>query len=97
MFIDRDKREAWRMFAPWLLLVVLFLLLVGWIISPRSARMIECTDGNERYTIAKGDTCFAIAEKVNIQVDELTKINPDLKCATLMPGQEICVPAQRET
>lgn len=76
--------------APWMLLVVLFLLMVWHFLGPTF--IIKCGEGLERYRIMQGDTCWKIAEERGTTVDELTKINKGLACDTLKPGMQICTP-----
>ena len=41
------------------------------------------------YTVKTGDTPSGIAEKVNVPLDQILELNPDLDPQTLTPGTEI--------
>jgi LysM repeat protein len=41
------------------------------------------------YTVKTGDTPSGIAEKVNVPLDQILKLNPDLDPQTLTPGTKI--------
>jgi len=41
------------------------------------------------YTVKAGDTPSGIAEKVNVPLDELLELNPDLDPQALAPGTKI--------
>jgi LysM repeat protein len=41
------------------------------------------------YTVKSGDTPSGIAEKVNVPLDEILELNPDLDPQTLTPGTKI--------
>ncbi len=41
------------------------------------------------YTVKSGDTPSGIAEKVNVPLDQIFELNPDLDPQTLTPGTEI--------
>lgn len=60
----------------------------GWNLTPP----LICPRGTERYTIQPGDTFFAIANKFNISVYDLTRANPNINPYNLLIGQTICVP-----
>jgi LysM repeat protein len=42
-----------------------------------------------RYTVKAGDTPSGIAEKVNVPLDQILELNPDLDPQTLTPGTKI--------
>ena len=42
-----------------------------------------------RYTVKSGDTPSGIAEKVNVPLDRILELNPDLDPQALTPGTEI--------
>jgi LysM repeat protein len=51
-------------------------------------------DGKERkprrtYTVKAGDTPSGIAEKVNVPLDQILELNPDLDPQALTPGTKI--------
>jgi LysM repeat protein len=41
------------------------------------------------YTVKAGDTPSGIAEKVNVPLDQILELNPDLDPQTLTPGTKI--------
>jgi LysM repeat protein len=41
------------------------------------------------YTVKTGDTPSGIAEKVNVSLDQILELNPDLDPQTLTPGTKI--------
>jgi LysM repeat protein len=41
------------------------------------------------YTVKSGDTPSGIAEKVNVPLDQIFELNPDLDPQTLTPGTKI--------
>ena len=41
------------------------------------------------YTVKNGDTPSGIAEKVNVPLDQILELNPDLDPQTLTPGTKI--------
>ena len=43
----------------------------------------------ERYTVKSGDTPSGIAEKVNVPLDTILELNPDLDPQALTPGTKI--------
>ena len=43
----------------------------------------------KRYTVKTGDTPSGIAEKVNVSLDQILELNPDLDPQTLTPGTQI--------
>ncbi|KAF8011960.1 hypothetical protein BT93_I0170 [Corymbia citriodora subsp. variegata] len=40
--------------------------------------------------VASGDTCFAIAQEVNLNIDIFYSFNPNLNCDALFVGQWLC-------
>lgn len=52
--------------------------------SPRERRRSRST-----YTVKKGDTLGAIAEKTGIEVERLQELNPQLDPQALVAGQKI--------
>lgn len=78
-------------------LVGLCLLLLFWYLhwsvgSSENKPQVTCGLGSEAYTIKTGDTCWAIADKKAISVDEILKLNPKLACDALAVGSHICLP-----
>lgn len=50
--------------------------------------------GGTIYTVAPGDTMFAIARRFNVTVDQLVRANPQVVNPNLVvPGQRLCIPA----
>ncbi|KAJ6577984.1 hypothetical protein B0H19DRAFT_886426, partial [Mycena capillaripes] len=47
----------------------------------------------QTYTVQSGDTCYAIAERLGITVDQLHALNPSINsgCTNLSIGQVLCV------
>lgn len=73
-----------------------FLVLLG----PRPGLRIcipvvpSCPSSN-LYTVRFGDTLPRIAQRFNTTVREILQANPGLDPDRLVPGQQICIPAQR--
>lgn len=77
------------------LLIGVVLLLLFWYLhiaagSDQEA-VLECPSGTLPYTIHKGDTCWAIAEKHKGSVDDIIKLNPSIDCDELAVGSQICL------
>lgn len=53
----------------------------------------SCPQGTRPYTIAAGDTFYAISRRFNVPLDSLLQANPGVDPDRLMIGQVICVPA----
>lgn len=50
------------------------------------------------YTVQKGDTMYKIAKHHNITLDQLLKLNPDIKNPDqIMPGMKVKIPASHGT
>ncbi|CAO2653378.1 Nn.00g027890.m01.CDS01 [Neocucurbitaria sp. VM-36] len=97
--VKKDNREATRMMLPFALLIFVFLILLFKLINrPLSdhgdQKAIACAEGSHQVQIRKGDTCWAIAEKCGLGVDELLSLggNEKVDCDSLGIGQRICVP-----
>ena len=45
--------------------------------------------GPRRYTVKPGDTPSSIAEKTDVPLEEILRLNPDLDPQTLSPGQRL--------
>ncbi|XP_037042150.1 uncharacterized protein LOC119078657 [Bradysia coprophila] len=41
--------------------------------------------------VYSGDTCWSIATRYSLTLDQLTKLNPKVNCSILQPGQLICI------
>ncbi|KAF3357598.1 hypothetical protein VDGD_01171 [Verticillium dahliae] len=92
------EKESWRQsWAPLLnffVLIGLFLCGVVWLLYRHKAPVekLDCGIGQAEYRIAKGDTCWAIAEDKGTSVEGLLGINVGLDCDRLRIGRTICVP-----
>ncbi|ROT36323.1 hypothetical protein SODALDRAFT_335423 [Sodiomyces alkalinus F11] len=93
------EKQSWRQaYAPllnFLVLVGLFLFGVVWLLY-RSRGTVpahaDCAMGQDEYTIAKGDTCWDIAQEKALSVEELLAANEGLNCDKLRVGGVICIP-----
>lgn len=89
-------RQAWAPLLNFFLLIGLFLIGVGWLLYGRSgaAPSAECAEGDEVYKIAKGDTCWAIAQTRGTTVEEILKRagNDGVDCDALAVGGVMCLP-----
>lgn len=78
---------------PFFLIVIVFLLLVfrlsPSVVKPRPS---SCSEHSRSYTIKSGDTCWAISKDFGTTLDKLRSFNPKVDCASLKPGQQLCVP-----
>jgi len=88
--------DAWRMFAPFLLLICAFLLGVYLLVGGRlwfsgGTKSIECAPGQRLYQIKNGDTCWDISESLKMSLQQLESMNSDMDCEMLKVGQNICV------
>ncbi|CRK49002.1 hypothetical protein BN1723_008322 [Verticillium longisporum] len=94
----QHEKESWRQsWAPLLnffVLIGLFLCSVVWLLYRNKAPVekLDCGIGQAEYRIAKGDTCWAIAEDKGTSVEGLPGINVGLDCDKLRIGRTICVP-----
>ena len=43
------------------------------------------------YSVRKGETCWAIAQKHDMSVDDLVTLNKGVKCEVLEVGKMICI------
>jgi LysM repeat protein len=105
--VEKNNREAVRMMLPFALLVFAFLLVMfklmnggfgsGWLSSADaySVQLVDCTQGSRQIRVEKGDTCWGIAERYRLGVEELLGVggNEEVECERLSIGQGICVPA----
>lgn len=81
--------------APFFLLVLLILLLVWRFFGPpifSSGSSFTCPEGAGVYRVEKGDTCWGIAQREGISVDDLEGWNDGLECEALRVGMKVCVP-----
>ncbi len=51
-----------------------------------------CPRGSREYVVRRGDTLRSIAREFDTTVDELRRLNPDIRPDELFTGQRICVP-----
>ncbi|KAL2755684.1 carbohydrate-binding module family 50 protein [Sodiomyces alcalophilus JCM 7366] len=88
-------RQAWAPLFNFFMLVGLFLIGVVWLLY-RSRGTVpaeaDCAPGQAEYTIAKGDTCWDIAQEKSLSLEELLAANEGLNCDKLRVGRVICVP-----
>lgn len=54
--------------------------------------VVECGEGSTAYAVQKGDTCWGIANKDGVSVEELLRMNEGLDCDLLKVDDWICVP-----
>jgi LysM repeat protein len=95
--IKKDTGDATRMMLPFALLVFIFLILVFKLINRSDSpppQVVDCGQGSHQVQIQKGDTCWSIAEKHSLGVDDLLEIggNEGIDCDNLAIGEAICVP-----
>jgi LysM repeat protein len=72
------------------------LVYVGQVIRIKSGASLPGVPvtGTQEYVVVKGDTLFKIATRIGTTVQELLKLNPEIKNASLIyVGQKIRVPA----
>ncbi|KAK9759459.1 hypothetical protein K7432_017553 [Basidiobolus ranarum] len=62
-------------------------------VTSTSTPSVSCQKGTSQYSVQSGDTCYAIATKFAILVENLQAANPSLKCDQLMVGQVVCIPS----
>ncbi|POR32422.1 Peptidoglycan-binding LysM domain protein [Tolypocladium paradoxum] len=100
---ERQPQMSWRHDLMPLLnfgvLIGLCLLLLFWYLhwsagSDRGVEspQVECRLGSAPYTIRAGDTCWAIADRTGISIEEITERNTGLDCDKLGVGSKICLP-----
>ncbi|KAH7242576.1 hypothetical protein BKA59DRAFT_233515 [Fusarium tricinctum] len=87
-------------FLNFLMLVILSLVLLCWFLgrkaSPEERIPIpDCPEGTVPYAVGQGDTCWEIAKKNGVTVDDLLKKNADLDCEAMMIDDRICVPGKK--
>ncbi|KAF4980417.1 hypothetical protein FZEAL_3570 [Fusarium zealandicum] len=101
---DYHEQPSWRSemrpFLNFLVLVGLSLMLLFWFLyrNPSSDKpgepVPECLEGTTSYFVEKGDTCWDIAKKNGLSVDDLLKSNIGLNCDALAVNTRICLPVQ---
>ena len=80
-----EKRD-WRIFAPFVVLCCVVLLLLFRFIMGGGSHLGEVTSCGEHqgvYTIRDRDTCYAIAQKYGMNVVELQEMNEGMDCDAL--------------
>jgi hypothetical protein len=109
LVVDKGHREAVRTMLPFALLIFVFLLVVFRVVNGGfgfggsekiladhdKLQVLDCHEGTHHIQVAKGDTCWAIAESRGLGVDELLELggNENVDCDRLRIGQGVCVPA----
>lgn len=88
--------SAYRMILPFCLIIAVILLLVFRLVHSTTPsnppEAVLCPGTSEVYRISRGDTCWDLAQARGCSVDDLLKVNRDLRCESLRPGQAICLP-----
>ncbi|PAV22072.1 carbohydrate-binding module family 50 [Pyrrhoderma noxium] len=89
------QRDAWRQLLPFFLIIAVFILLV-FRLSPSFSKLtpISCPDQSRSLIIKSGDTCWDIAQEYQTTLEVLHSLNPKVDCASLRPGQRLCVPVE---
>jgi LysM domain-containing protein len=87
---------AWRMMAPFLLLICVFLLGVYVLLGGRlwwapSDHGVTCADNQAVYQVRSGDTCWEISRRHDMSLQQLESMNEDLDCDLLKVGSSLCV------
>jgi hypothetical protein len=85
------------MLFPFFLIIIVVLLLVWRLaVSPSltPVKYSKCPEGSSRVTVVAGDTCWRIADARGCGLEALRKVNADLHCERLIPGDGICVPLE---
>lgn len=90
----RNWRQGWQPLLNFFLLIGVFLiLLTWWLYRTPTEELPQCGEQAVPYKIAKGDTCWAIAEAHKMSLEELLKANSGLDCDKLQIGRSICLPS----
>lgn len=87
---SRAKNDGWQYMATWMLIVIVAFLALWRFVNWKPAPL-DCAEGFENYVIAKGDTCWKIADERSWSVDGLKEVNEGLNCDRLIPGDQLCV------
>ncbi|KAI1171052.1 carbohydrate-binding module family 50 protein [Nemania sp. FL0916] len=98
-----DQETSWRHdmmpLLNWFLLVGVFLLLVLWFITRGASGgsggdevARNCGADTTPYQIRAGDTCWAIAERKSVSLDDVLRNNEGLDCDKLAVEETICLP-----
>ncbi|KAH7198818.1 uncharacterized protein B0J16DRAFT_258114 [Fusarium flagelliforme] len=87
-------------FLNFLMLIILSMLLLFWFLGHKSSPeehipIPDCPEGTVAYGVKQGDTCWSIAKKAGVDLDEILKKNKDVDCEALMIGDRICVPGKK--
>ncbi|CAF3613916.1 hypothetical protein SNK03_002571 [Fusarium graminearum] len=99
-----EPKMSWftemRPFLNFLMLIILSLLLLFWFLGHKSSPeeripIPDCPEGTIAYGVKQDDTCYDIAKKAGVSVDDIMKKNKDLDCDALMIGDRICVPGKK--
>jgi len=59
---------------------------------PAAKKPSNCPSGTYSYTINKGETLNSIAQKFNISIFGITRLNKTLRPVDYIPGTTICLP-----
>ncbi|EHA52386.1 hypothetical protein MGG_09548 [Pyricularia oryzae 70-15] len=98
------QRPSWRHELMPLLhfftLIGLFLVGVFWLLggfdsilsNDGALQKVVCGEKATPYVIQRGDTCWAISQRIGVQVDDLLDANQRLDCDHLALGKTICLP-----
>jgi LysM repeat protein len=55
-----------------------------------------CKGSTEPYTVVPGDTCWDIAHRNGMSLEDLERLNkPRVDCERLLAGETICLPKQK--
>ncbi|KPM43296.1 hypothetical protein AK830_g3292 [Neonectria ditissima] len=95
-YLEPSWRRDMRPLLNFGVLIGLFLIFLFWFLhwsaKTPDAPVVACADGTSPYTIHAGDTCWDIAEKHGLSMDDLTKNNLGLNCKSLRVNSQICLP-----
>lgn len=99
--IKRSNRDSVKMMLPFALIVTVFVLFMFRFLGSAGSGadverpQITCAEGATLVTVAKGDTCWEIAQAHGVGLEELLAAegNEGVDCDALKPGHGICVPA----
>ncbi|KAI5460463.1 hypothetical protein BGZ63DRAFT_404932 [Mariannaea sp. PMI_226] len=72
--------------------LLLFFWFLRWSVSSKEEMKPMCPEDFKCYTINGGDTCWDIAEKHGLSVDDILKNNAELDCDALQVNSKICLP-----